>query len=127
MKSMKLLQALSVAAFAMTAGEARADVECVFDSRSTSEGLEGLDHHTFRVVGASGGLALESRTADGSWLGWGEMEQIALPEYRVFQHFPTDVGGNPSTLTIHQSGRATLLLYVDPYRTWLYYGECSDI
>jgi hypothetical protein len=122
---MNLIKLLILFAFVVIAGDAKADVECIFDSRSTREGLEGLDHHTFRVVNSSSGTVLESRTADGSWLGWGLVEQMTLPEYLVFQHYPTDPGGNPLTLTIHQSGRATLLLYVDPYKTWLYYGDCT--
>lgn len=123
---MKLHHSLSILLTALLVGEATADVDCVFDTRSTKEGMEGLDDHAFRIATASKGLELESRTADGSWIGWGQVERVNLPEYVVFQHYPRDHGDNPSTLTIHKSGRATLLRYVDPYRPWLYYGECVE-
>jgi hypothetical protein len=123
---MQLRHAIGIVFAALFMGEAKADVQCVFDSRSTQEGLEGLDGHAFRVSGTSDGLELEARAADGTWLSWGQVERTNLPEYLVFQRYPRLQGDNPSTLTIHKSGRATLLLYVDPYRTWLHYGECAE-
>lgn len=123
---MKLQLSISILFTALFVGEATADVECVFKTRSTKEGIEGLDDHAYRVVSAPGGLELENRAADGSWLSWGQVERVNLLEYVVFQHYPHELGDRPSTLTIHKSGSATLLLYVDPYRTWLHYGECTE-
>ena len=126
MFSMKLLSYLSILIVAVLASEARADVECVFGSRSTMEGLEGLDSHRFRVATGSSGLILEMGTADGGWLGWGQVVRVDLPSYVLFQHYPIDPDGDPSVLTINRYGEATLLMYVDPYRPWLYYGECIE-
>lgn len=122
---MKPLSYLSVLIVVLFVSEAKADVECVFGNHSTMQGLERLDSHSFRVATGSSGLTLESGTADGSWIGWGQVERVVLPNYLVFQHYPNDPDGNPSTLTIHKSGQATLLQYVDPYRPWLYYGACT--
>lgn len=123
---MKLQHSLSILIIVLLVGEAAADVECVFNSRSTKEGMERLEDHAYRVVTSNKGLELEDRTAGGSWLSWGQVQRVNLPEYVVFQHYPHEPGANPSTLTIHKSGSATLLLYVDPYRVWLHHGECTE-
>lgn len=123
---MKHLISVNILIVGLFVSEARADVECVFVSRSTPQGLEGLDSHSYRVVNVSGEFELEIQTADGNWLTWVQMERADLPNYLVFQHYPNDLDGNPYTLTIHKSGRATLLQYVDPYTPWLNYGECTQ-
>lgn len=123
---MKSLSYVSILVAGLLVSEARADVECVFSTRSTNQGLESLDSHSFRVATGATSLKLEERAADGSWIDWGDVERIDLVDYLVFQHHPRVPDGNPSTLTIHRSGQATLLRYVDPYRPWLYYGECTE-
>lgn len=90
---MKSLSYLSILIAGLLVGEARADVECVFGTRSTKQGLESLDSHTFRIATGPTSLNLEQITADGSWIGWGEVERVYLVDYLVFQHHPHDPDG----------------------------------
>ncbi len=112
-----------------------ADVQCSFTTRSSVDGTIKVHGATFRVRREGDQQVLEAGFSNGGWYAYGRVFQVPADEFTIYLHVPgtdEELGAMVELLTIHESGRASLLMHHGSWgnlsqyqKAWTYQGECS--